>query len=93
MEAGREGIIRPLLIAGEEKIKPLLETYGDYCDYELLPVSNQEEAVQTMVEVVNNGKADAIMKGLIQTADFMKAVVSKENNLRTASADFPYGCY
>lgn len=85
MEAGRDGIAKPLLIAREDKLKPLLKPYEDYCDYEILPVANEGEALQAMVDVVQSGRADAIMKGLIQTGDLLKTVVSSESGLRTGA--------
>ncbi len=85
MEAGRDGIVKPLLIANPEKLKPVLEPYKDYCEYELIPVADEAEALNAMVEVVKSGRATAIMKGLLQTADLMRKVVSAESGLRTGS--------
>ncbi len=85
MEAGKKGIVKPLLIAEEEKLKPVLEPYKDYCDYEIIPVGSEDEALQAMVDAVSSGRADAIMKGLIQTGDLMRAVVSSKSGLRTGS--------
>ncbi len=85
MNAGRDGIAKPLLIAREEQLVPLLAPYEGYCDYEILPVADEAEALAAMVDAVKTGKADAVMKGLIQTGDLMKVVVSADGGLRTGS--------
>ncbi len=85
MEAGRDGIVKPILIAEVDKLEPVLEPYKDYCEYEIIPVADETEALKVMVELVQSGKANAIMKGLLQTADLMRAVVSSANGLRTGA--------
>ncbi len=85
MMAGRDGIAKPLLIGDKDKIEELVKPYSDYCEYEIIPAADEAETLKKMVELVHAGKADAIMKGKIQTADLMRAIISEENNLRTGS--------
>jgi phosphate butyryltransferase len=42
-----------------------------------------KDAAEKAVELVRDGKVDFIMKGKIQTADLLRAVVDKEKGLRT----------
>jgi phosphate butyryltransferase len=44
------------------------------------------EAARQAVAAVRNGEADLLMKGLLQTAEIMKAVLNKEEGLRTGRA-------
>ncbi|HYF79841.1 MAG TPA: phosphate acyltransferase [Symbiobacteriaceae bacterium] len=44
------------------------------------------EAARQAVAAVRNGQADLLMKGLLQTAEIMKAVLNKEEGLRTGRA-------
>lgn len=44
------------------------------------------EAAREAVAAVRNGEADLLMKGLLQTATIMKAVLDKETGLRTGRA-------
>ena len=50
---------------------------------ELVHADNLADAAQKSVDQVTAGKASLIMKGLIDTSVILKAVVKKENNLRT----------
>lgn len=54
-----------------------LMTIVDICDIEKAAIKG--------VSMVNDGSVDFIMKGKIQTGDLLKAVVDKENGLRTGN--------
>ncbi|MCF8361205.1 MAG: phosphate butyryltransferase [Prolixibacteraceae bacterium] len=49
--------------------------------YEIIDCDTEEAAVQKAVELARAGKADLIMKGLVSTDVFMKAVLNKEKGL------------
>jgi phosphate butyryltransferase len=50
---------------------------------EILDVPNVAEAAFSAVHLVRQGKAEIIMKGRIQTAELLHAVVAKETGLQT----------
>jgi phosphate butyryltransferase len=77
----KEGIVDALLIGDEAKIKELLTKLAAP-EFEIIPASTQEEALSLAVESIHAGRASAIMKGKLDSADFLRAVVTKENNLR-----------
>ncbi len=52
-------------------------------DYEIIDENDNRKAALKAVEVVSSGKADMVMKGLIDTANFLRAVLNKEIGLRT----------
>ena len=51
--------------------------------FRLLTRKNVKAAALKAVELVSSGKADMMMKGLIDTANFLRAVLNKEVGLRT----------
>jgi phosphate butyryltransferase len=52
-------------------------------DYEIVNELDLIQTAKKSVELVRNGKGDFLMKGLLQTADIMRAVIDKEFGLRT----------
>lgn len=52
-------------------------------EIEILHEENDPQAAYQAVQLVSSGKADAVMKGLISTADLLRAVLDKEVGLRT----------
>ena len=82
IEAKKEKIIEATLIGNEEKIREILTSEGaDPAEYTIIATEGLEESLKTAVDCINSGKANAIMKGKLETGQFMKAVVKKENGL------------
>ncbi|AKA72153.1 bifunctional enoyl-CoA hydratase/phosphate acetyltransferase [Clostridium scatologenes] len=83
-KARKDNIAEPLLIGNKSKIKEILSNLKeDLDDSSIIDVEDDASAAAKAVELVNSNKADFIMKGKIQTADLLKAVVNKEHGLRT----------
>jgi len=84
--AAQEGIIEPILIGDTAKIKSLArENNLDISSFEMVEAIDLVESARTAVKMVSSGKADFLMKGLIDTAILLKAVLDKEIGLRTDS--------
>ena len=82
INAKKDNIIDGMLIGNEEKIREILKSEGaDPADYTIIPTNGLEESLKVAVENINAGKATAIMKGKLETGQFMKAIVKKENGL------------
>ncbi|MGD9569956.1 MAG: bifunctional enoyl-CoA hydratase/phosphate acetyltransferase [Sedimentibacter sp.] len=82
--AKKEGIIEPVLIGNKEIIKKILNKLEiEFNDLEIICTENDVESAEKAVELVNENKADFIMKGKLQTADLLKAVVNKAKGLGT----------
>ena len=80
----KEGLVNSILLGKKEVIKYILSELKYYKkDEDIIETFNDSEAAEKAVELVRNGKADFLMKGKIQTADLLKAVVDKEKGLRT----------
>jgi phosphotransacetylase len=82
IKATNDGIMIPILIGNTKKINELLTHYGaDPSEFNIVASSSVEESLQKAVERINSGAANAIMKGKLESGDFMKAIVKKENGL------------
>ena len=81
-----EKIVSPILIGKKKIIEAILKEMQVTFDSALIcDVENDIDAATLGVEMIREGKADFIMKGKINTADLLKAVVNKEKGLRTGS--------
>lgn len=86
VEAAREGIIEPVLVGNTEEIKAIATELGlDIEGYEIVEAETLQEAAETAVRWVSSGKAEFLMKGLIDTSILLKAALNKEYGLRTDS--------
>jgi phosphate butyryltransferase len=80
-----EGIATFYLVGEKEPILKKLEEVGLSEDGEKIKVLHTDDhaaAAAEAVKLVRNGEADVVMKGLIHTATFLKAVLNKEWGLR-----------
>lgn len=78
------GIINAVLVGDKGKIENSAKTIGmDLKDYEIIDEKDRTKAAAKAVEMVSSGNADMVMKGLIDTATFLRAVLDKEKGLRT----------
>ncbi len=85
-EAAQNGIVRPILIGDIEKTEKIAKELGiSVEEYEKIETKDLVEAAKIAVRHVSSGKADFIMKGLIDTSILLKEVLNKEYGLRTDS--------
>ena len=84
--AKKEGIVTPILVGHAHEIADMLKAVGeDPAGYEIVPAESDVDCAKTAVRLVSEGKAHFLMKGILGTADLMRAVLDKEANLRTDS--------
>jgi len=82
--AAEMGLIEPILVGDGEKIKNIANSNNlDISSYQIIEKNDLTEAARASVELVSSGKADFLMKGLIDTSILLKAVLDKEIGLRT----------
>lgn len=82
--AKEEGLAIPILIGDKDRIlKASEESNTDISSLELIDIKDDQEACNKAVELVAEGKADFIMKGLIDTAVILKAYLKPEYGMRT----------
>ena len=84
--AKEEGIINPILVGDQERIKAIaIEKNIDLACSEIIDIKDKVEASRKAVELVSSGKAHMVMKGLVDTPIILKAVLDKEIGLRTGN--------
>jgi len=76
------GIIEPILIGNAEEIINLLEDFHVNDGFEVINESDPDQATKIAMDLVNAGKVDIVMKGLIDTKILLKGVVNKEYGIR-----------
>lgn len=85
-DAVEKGIIKPILVGDLEKISQISKEIGFYLeDIKVINKTTIEECAKEAVRLVSNKEADFVMKGLLDTAVLLKAVLNKEYGLRTES--------
>jgi len=80
------GICIPVLVGDKEKIEEISKEIEFVLeDIEIIDEKDGNLAARKAVELVSSGKADVVMKGLIDTSIILKAVLDKEIGLRTGN--------
>lgn len=82
-EATKLGIVDAILVGDKEKINKIAHENGiDISKFEIIATDNLKDSARVAVSLVADNIADFLMKGLIGTADLLKAVLDKEKGLR-----------
>ena len=83
-EAKERGIADAILVGDKDKIAEIAKQIGmDLSKYEVIHEPDTKKAALKAVELVHDRKADMLMKGLVDTATFLRSVLNKEVGLRT----------
>ncbi len=83
-QATKAGAVEPLLIGNKFTMRSVLEQLGErVADYNLIHAESTEDIVVRAAQFVNTGRAHFLMKGLIQTGDMMKLLLSDKCGFRT----------
>ena len=83
--ARKLGLAKAILVGVEEEIAALAAKNDvPLQEYTVINVEDKTEACRTAVKLVRDGKADVLMKGLVDTSVILKAVLDKEIGLRDA---------
>ncbi len=79
-----DGLVVPILVGDSDAIHAILKRLGRTMPKgDIYNVPGLPEAAAKAVELIRNGKADFLMKGKLDTAVLLKAVVNKEHGLGT----------
>jgi len=71
-----------ILVGDEDEIrKTAVIAEVDIDNYEIVHESNPKELSRTAVRVIREGRANALMKGLVSTSDYMHAILDKDSGL------------
>jgi phosphate acetyltransferase/phosphate butyryltransferase len=83
--AAQAGLIDPILIGPEPKIRAVAEAEGvDLSPYTIISTEHSHAAAEKAVAMARAGQVEAIMKGSLHTDELMGSVVDKVNGIRTA---------
>ncbi len=86
-KAQSRGLIQATLIGERSPIEGILRSLkAPLGDFTILEVSSEEEAAILGVSLIRQGKANTLMKGKIQTKDFLKAVVDSQGGIKSPGA-------
>ena len=83
-EAADAGIIVPILVGPETKIKAAARDNGlDISRYAIVPAKHSDEAAAKGVELIRESKGELLMKGSLHTDELMRQITSGATGLRT----------
>ena len=85
VEAARLGLIAPILVGPPDRVREIAERAElDISGFPLKESAHSHDSAAKAVEIVREGKAEALMKGSLHTDELMAAVVAREGGIRTA---------
>ncbi|MBE3086650.1 MAG: phosphate acetyltransferase [Bacteroidetes bacterium] len=86
-----KGFVEAILIGKSAEIHKTCKAEGiDEKLFSIINADNENKASQEAVRLAKNGEADIVMKGLVGTDKFLKAVMDKENGLMVPNAVLSY---
>ena len=84
VKAAEQGIVAPILVGDEVQIRSILAELGADADaFRIVDEPDKTEACMAAARLVRDGEADFIMKGIVDTSIIMRAILNRDNNLRT----------
>jgi phosphate acetyltransferase len=84
VQAFQAGIIEPILVGPEAKIRGLAEEFGiDLHGIRIVNAAHSHDSAALAVSLIKTGDAEALMKGSLHTDELMAEVVARANGLRT----------
>jgi phosphate acetyltransferase/phosphate butyryltransferase len=85
VDAANEGLIVPILVGPEARIRALAGEYGfDISAYRIVDTAHSHDSAARAVELVRHGEAEVLMKGSLHSDEVLDAVLNRETGLRTA---------
>lgn len=84
VEAFKRGLINPILVGPEAKIRSLAAEFGfDITGMRIIDTQHSHESAEKSVALCRSGEAEALMKGSLHTDEMMHEVASRATGLRT----------
>ena len=85
VDAARLGLMAPILVGPAGRIREVASGLSlDIADLPIVDTEHSHASAARAVELVREGKAEALMKGSLHTDELMSAVVKTDGGLRTA---------
>ena len=76
------GIATPILVGDAGKIRMLAEQAKLPSEIRIVDAADDAKAAHVAAKLVRDGEANVLMKGLVNTSDFLRAVLDKETGIR-----------
>jgi phosphate butyryltransferase len=93
LKAVQEGFVEALMIGRKKEIIKICEARSvDYKLFTIIDIETEANASQEAVKLAKSGEADIVMKGLVGTDKFLKAVMDKNNGIMIPNAVLSYVC-
>jgi len=87
VEAEKIGLVKPILVGKTAEVEQVLKDLGeDPSKYQIVNAETVEDCGNVAVQLIKEGKAEFIMKGMMDTKYILKPLVKKENGLHTDRA-------
>jgi phosphate acetyltransferase len=84
IEAAQRGLIEPVLVGPEEKIRGVAKAEGiDLSPYRIVSTEHSHASAEKAVAMARTGEVESLMKGSLHTDELMAAVVPSATGLRT----------
>ncbi len=81
-KAAQDGFITPYMIGCKEEILKTINHFSlPRSLFEIIETEDDVQAASKAVELVRNGDADILMKGLVSSSTYLKAILDKEKGL------------
>jgi len=86
-QAVQKGIVEAILVGDEARIKEVCREHNiDSGIFKIEHSENDLTAAARAVELINQGRGDFLMKGLLSTDRYMRAILNKEKGLMNPGA-------
>lgn len=83
VESVKLNVIKAILVGNEEKILEICKQENlELQNIEIINEKDNVECAKIAVKLVSSGRADFIMKGMLNTSDILRQVLNKEYGLR-----------
>jgi phosphate butyryltransferase len=81
-QAVEKGLIDATLVGDEETIKKVcLEHKIDVTKFKIVQEADEVKAAEKAVAIINAGEGDILMKGLVSTDKYMRAILNKDKGI------------
>lgn len=86
IQAVKDNIVEAILVGDKTNIEEIAKELNINLDsVKIIDEANVNKAAAKAVDLVRSGEAQFLMKGILGTADLLKAVLNKEAGLKTSS--------
>ncbi len=83
-EAQEAGFVTPILVGERDKIESILSRLNlKEREYRLVETGPSDNVTQIAIDLINQGQGDVLMRGNIQTREFLIPLLDRKNGLRT----------